>query len=159
MLTATANSRPGSRLRLLTLLAAAHASLALYLCLCAFDVNLVIIHVRLWEVLTWSWVGWPVLLLVRYRRLVARPVDWAWGLVNGRGHHCGTPCRVTTFNRTRRQATSIWRASVAARPSTWCRSASASERQRYRMAAIGGFAVGPQLAERSHGTYGRIAAR
>jgi hypothetical protein len=83
MLTATANSRPSSRLRLLTLLAAAHASLALYLWLCAFDVNLIIIPVRLWEVLTWSWVGWPVLLLVRYRRLVARPVDWAWGLVNG----------------------------------------------------------------------------
>lgn len=83
MLTATANSRPGSRLRLLTLLAAAHASLALYLWLCEFDVNLAIVPVRLWEVLTWSGVGWPILLLVRYRRLVARPVDWAWGRVNG----------------------------------------------------------------------------
>ena len=40
MLTAIANSRPGSRLRLLTLLAAAHASVALSLWLCAFDVNL-----------------------------------------------------------------------------------------------------------------------
>jgi hypothetical protein len=97
MLTATANSRPGSRLRLLTLLAAAHASLAPYLWLRAFDVNLVTIPVRLWEVLTWSWVGWPVLLLVRYRHRVARLVDWVWGLVNGRRHHYATPCRVSTW--------------------------------------------------------------
>jgi hypothetical protein len=84
MLTATANSRPGSRLRLLTLLAGAHASLALYLWLCAFDVDLVIVPVQLWKILTWSWVGWPVLLAVRYRRMVARPANWARGLVNGR---------------------------------------------------------------------------
>jgi len=87
----TANSRPGSRLRLLTLIAVAHASLALYLWLCAFDANLVIIPVRLWELLTWSWVGWPVLLVVRYRRLVARLVHWAWDLVDDRRHQRSTP--------------------------------------------------------------------
>jgi len=90
MLTASANSRPNSRLRLLTLFAVAHASLALYLWFCAFDIALVIVPVQLWEGLTWSWVGWPVLLVVRCGRPVARHVDWAGGRVNGRRHHCGT---------------------------------------------------------------------
>lgn len=76
MLPATMNPRSGSRLRLPALLAVAHASLALYLWVCAPDVNLVIVPVRLWEVLTWLWVGWPALLVVLDGRL-------AWSLVNG----------------------------------------------------------------------------
>jgi hypothetical protein len=78
-------------LRVLTLLAVAHASLAFYLWLCAFDVNLVIIPARLWEVLAWSWVGWPVLLVVRGGRLVPRLAERAWNLVNGQLHHGGAP--------------------------------------------------------------------
>jgi len=35
------------------------------------DVNLVTVPVRLWEVLTWLWVAWPVLLVVLDARLVA----------------------------------------------------------------------------------------
>lgn len=91
MLTATVDTRSGSRLRLLTLLAFAHASLALYLWLCAVDVNLVIIPARLWEVLTWLWIGLPVLLVVRGECRVARLAECAWSLVNGRRHHCGAP--------------------------------------------------------------------
>ena len=86
MLTATTNPRPGSRLRLPTLLAVAHASLALYLWVCAPGLNLVIVPVHLWEVLTWLWVGWPFLLVILEGRLVAQLIDWAWSLVNGQHH-------------------------------------------------------------------------
>jgi hypothetical protein len=98
------NPRSGSRLRLPALLAVAHASLALYFWVCAPDVNLVIIPARLWEVLTWSWVGWPALLVVLDGRLAARLVDWAWSLVDGQRHHCGTPALRPnpSFEQTRR---------------------------------------------------------
>ena len=70
--TVTAISRPGSRLRLLTLLAIAHGSLAFYLWFCAFDVNLVLTSVPLWQVLSGLWVAWPMLLAVLAAVMVAR---------------------------------------------------------------------------------------
>ena len=73
----TAISRPGSRVRLLTLLAIAHASLAFYLWFCAFDANLVLTPVRLWQILSGLWLVWPVLLVVHAAVLVARFVRGA----------------------------------------------------------------------------------
>lgn len=58
-------SLPGSSLRLPTLLAIAHAALAFYLWFCAFDVNLAMTSVRLWQILTALWFVWPILLAVR----------------------------------------------------------------------------------------------
>lgn len=72
MLTVTSKSRPGSSLRLLTLLAIAHATLAFYMWFCAFDVNLVLTSVRLWKILFGLWLVWPVPLAVRAAALVAR---------------------------------------------------------------------------------------
>ena len=77
MLTVTSKSRPGSSLRLLTLLAIAHATLAFYLWFCAFDVNLVLTSVRLWQILSGLWLVWPVPLAVRAAVLVARFVRGA----------------------------------------------------------------------------------
>ncbi len=65
MLTATAKSRPGSPLRLLTLLAIAHASLAFYLWFCAPGLSLVSTPVRLWEIVSGLWLVWPALPGVR----------------------------------------------------------------------------------------------
>ena len=75
MPTVTENSQPESRLRLFALLAVAHASLAFYLWLCAFDVNLVL-TVRVWVALAWLWVAWPLLLVARGIRSVGR---WSTG--------------------------------------------------------------------------------
>lgn len=58
-------SQPGWSLRLPTLLAIAHAALAFYLWFCAFDVNLILTPVRLWEILSVLWLVWPMLLAVR----------------------------------------------------------------------------------------------
>lgn len=65
MLTVTLKPRPGSSLRLLTLLAIAHAALAFYLWFCAFDVSLIRASVRLWQILSALWFVWPILLAVR----------------------------------------------------------------------------------------------
>ena len=54
--------RPTSTLRLLTLLAIAHASLAFYLWFCAFDLALPATSLRLWEILGALWLVWPALL-------------------------------------------------------------------------------------------------
>jgi hypothetical protein len=72
MLTVTLKSRPGSSLRLLTLLAIAHAALAFYLWFCAFDVSLILTSVRFWQMLSALWLVWPVLLAVRVAVPVAR---------------------------------------------------------------------------------------
>jgi hypothetical protein len=77
MLTVTSKSRPGSSTRLLTLFAIAHATLTFYLWFCAFDVNLVLTSVRLWQILSGLWLVWPVLLAVRAAVLVARFVPGA----------------------------------------------------------------------------------
>jgi hypothetical protein len=77
MLTVTSKSRPGSSLRLLTLLAIAHATLAFYLWLCAFDINLVLTSVHLWQFLCGLWLVWPVLAAVRVAPSVARFVRGA----------------------------------------------------------------------------------
>jgi hypothetical protein len=77
MLTVTSKSRAGSSLRLLTLLAIAHSTLALYLWFCAFDVNLVLTSARLWKILSGLWLVWPVLLTVHAAALVARFVRGA----------------------------------------------------------------------------------
>lgn len=72
MLTVASNSRPGSPLRLLALLATAHAALAFYLWFCAFDVNLVSTSVRLWQVVSGLWLVWPALPAVCAAASVAR---------------------------------------------------------------------------------------
>ena len=72
MLPVTLKSQPGSSLRLPTLLAIAHAALAFYLWFCAFDVNLALTSVRLWQILSALWLVWPVLLAVRAAVLFAR---------------------------------------------------------------------------------------
>ncbi len=77
MLAVTSNSRPGSSLRLLMLLAIAHATAAFYLWFCAFDVNLLLSSVRLWQILSGMWGVWPVLLAVHAAVLVARFVRGA----------------------------------------------------------------------------------
>jgi hypothetical protein len=60
------NTQPVSRLRLLVLLAIAHALLVFYLWFCAFDLELVLLPgVRLWMALAWSWATWPVLMVFR----------------------------------------------------------------------------------------------
>lgn len=64
MFTVTSMSRPGSSLRLLTLLAIAHATLAFYSWFCASDVNVVLTSVPLWQILSGLWLLWPVLLAV-----------------------------------------------------------------------------------------------
>jgi len=61
MLAVTSKSRPGSPLRLLTLLAVAHATLAFYLWFCAFDVNLVSTSVPIWQIVSGLWLVWPIL--------------------------------------------------------------------------------------------------
>ena len=66
MLTPMENAQPVSRLRLLVLLAIAHALLVFYLWFCAFDLEFVLLPgVRLWIPLAWSWAAWPVLMVVR----------------------------------------------------------------------------------------------
>ena len=50
-------------MRLMALLAVAHASLAFHVWFCAFELDLVVIPVRLWLLLAWSWAGWPVILV------------------------------------------------------------------------------------------------
>ena len=77
MLTVTSQSQPGSSLRLLTLLAIVHATLAFYLWFCAFDVNLVLTSVRLWQFLSGLWLVWSVLPAIRAAVLVARFVRGA----------------------------------------------------------------------------------
>lgn len=72
MHTVTSKSRPGSPLRLLTLLATAHATLAFYLWFCAFDVNLVSTSVRLWQIVCGLWLVWPALPAVCAAVSVAR---------------------------------------------------------------------------------------
>lgn len=65
MLKATVKSRPGSPLRLLTLLAIAHASLAFYLWFCTPELRLVSAPARLWEIVSGLWLVWPALPGVR----------------------------------------------------------------------------------------------
>ena len=99
MNTVTAISRPGSRVRLLTLLAIAHASLVFYLWFCAFDTNLFLTPIRLWQILSGLWLVWPVVLAVRAAVLGARFV---------RGALRPNPA----VNPTRRFGPSTWRASA-----------------------------------------------
>jgi hypothetical protein len=102
MNTVTAISPSGSGVRLLTLLAIAHASLAFYLWFCAFDANLVLTPIRLWQILSGLWLVWPIVLPVRGAVLGARFV---------RGALRPNPA----VNRTRRYVPSSWRMPVAAR--------------------------------------------
>ena len=92
MFTSITNSA-SSRLRLLALLAVAHASLALYVWFCASELDLVVTPVRLWVVLAWSWAGWPVLLAAA---------------AQSSGRHALRPNHAV--NRTRRFVTSTWQA-------------------------------------------------
>ena len=84
MFTSTTNSG-SSRLRLLALLAVAHAALAFYVWFCASELDLVVTPVRLWVVLAWSWAGWPLVLAAA---------------AQSRGHHAFR--RNPAVNRTRR---------------------------------------------------------
>ena len=65
ILTLMENIQPVSRLRLLVLVAIAHALLVFYLWFCALDLEFVLLPgVRLWIALAWSWATWPVLIVV-----------------------------------------------------------------------------------------------
>ena len=59
-------------MRLLTLFATAHAALALYLWVCAFDVSLLSTSVRLWQIVSGLWLVWPILPAVCGAGSVAR---------------------------------------------------------------------------------------
>jgi len=107
MPTLTEKSQPASRLRLLTLLAIAHASLAFYLWLCAFELDLVLAPVRIWVALAWSWATWPVLMVVASRRSLARFAERALisPIVGGTDKvltDCGLTSRSTRTARRRR---------------------------------------------------------
>lgn len=78
MRTLTSDTRPASSLRLQALLALAHASLALYLWFCAYDLSLALTSARLWQILSALWLVWPVLLAVRTSASVARYTRYKW---------------------------------------------------------------------------------
>lgn len=72
MPTMTPKSRPGSPLRLLTLLATAHAALAFYLWFCAYDLSVELTAAPLWRIISALWLAWPALLAVRAAAPAAR---------------------------------------------------------------------------------------
>lgn len=68
----TPKPQPGSTLRLLTLLAIAHAALAFYLWFCAYDLGLYLTAAPLWGITSALWFVWPALAVVRAAALAAR---------------------------------------------------------------------------------------
>ena len=66
--------RPGSTVRLLALLAVAHATFAFYLWFCAYDVLLPSTSLRFWQIVAWLCLLWPLLPAIRAAASAARSV-------------------------------------------------------------------------------------